>query len=537
MAVTLTDQAFVKRIVAAGNDQLWYEDAMAAGTMVELVAARDDIDTSDQLVLFELDQKVFVVNGENLKVADFKNTKIATSAIGSHYPDPGNILTGGTSNAQMVVEYITAKTGAVTIYGKRTTTATFVSGETVTGTDDDSNTISFKLSADEVAPPHWYDWTPYANDTTNYGSLPDTAYLGCRYRGRAVLSGNPDYPFQFYMSREGNPFDFNFYQTDAQAAAAGGSGDLGTLGDMVRALIPQGDDALMFACAGSATVLRGNPMDGGYMEQVNSKIGMFGQNAWTFDADGNLYFWGTGGVYYSPKGFGAFENVTSERYPDLIQDEGADPSTHRVVVGYDPGQQGIQISVTKLIDGSSSSYWLDLRTKALFPDSFQTLHGAYSMFYYDANDTDNKCLIVGCTDGYMRWFDSTAKSDDGSAIDSFVDYGPIQLGSEPDGEGIVFSVDAELGGGASGGAESDSDNVTWRLWTDDSADGINEKLDANVTPNIGGTFTAPGRRRGQSVKRKIKGVYAGIKLRNNTVGESWAFEKMIVGTRSTGRKK
>lgn len=535
--VTLDEKALVKRIVAAGNDQLWYEDAMAAGAMVELVAARNDVDTSDQLVLFELGQKVFVVNGAKLKVADFRNVKIATSAVGSHYPDPGNILTGGNSKAQMVVEYITAKSGAVTIYGKRTTTETFASGETVTGTDDDSNAISFTLSADETAPPHWYDWKPYANDTAAYGTLPGKAYLGCAYRGRAVLSGNPDYPNQFYMSREGNPFDFNIYATDAQRATAGGVGDLGMLGDMPRALVPHHDDALMIGCANSVTVLRGNPTDGGYLDHVNAKIGVFGQSAWTFDADGNLYFWGTGGVYHSPKGFSAFENITSERYPDLIQDEGADPSTHRVVFGYDPGQQGIQISVTKLADGSSSSYWLDLRTKALFPDDFQTLHGAYSMFYYDANDVDNKCLIVGCTDGYTRRFSATAKNDDGSAIDSYVDYGPIQLGSGPDGEGVVFSVDAELGGGASGGTELDSNSVPWRLWADDSADGVNEKLSANSAPNVGGTFTAPGRRRGQSVKRKVKGVYAGIKLRNNSLNESWAFEKMIVGVRPTGRKK
>lgn len=526
------------RLATVGYDQFWYEDIdVAAGTMVELVAARDDIDTSDQLVLFELYQKVFVVNGANLKVADFGNTKIATAEIGSHYPDRGNILTGGTSNAQMVVDYITSKTGAVTLYGTRTTTATFASGETVTGQDDDGNAISFVLSAAEVAPPHWYDWKPYANDTAAFGELPDKAYLACAYRGRAVLSGNPDYPNQWYASREGNPFDFNFVATDAQRAVAGGTGDLGQLGDIPRALIPYRDDSLMFGCAGSITVLRGNPADGGYMEQINSRVGVFGQNAWTFDADGNLYFWGSGGVYFSPRGFGPLTNITEERYPDLIDDEGANPSTHRVILGYDPRESGIQIAVTKLSDGSSSGYWLDLRTKALFPDSFQNTHGAYSMFFYDANDTDDKRLIVGCMDGYMREFDADAKSDDGHAIDSYVDYGPIQLAPRPDQEGIIYSVEAELGSDESSGTTADSDNVTWRIWTDESADQINKKLASNATPNIGGTFQAPGRRKGGAVKRKVKGVYAGVKLRNNTLDESWSFEKMIVGTRPTGRVK
>ena len=535
--VKLNGLDLTNQIVVTGNDQLWYEDAMAAGTMVELEAARDDIDTSDQLVLFELMEKIFVVNGANLKVADFSNTKITTTDVGANPPDRGNILTGGTSAAQMIVDFITADSGACTIYGKRTTDETFENGETVTGTDDDSNAISFVLNAAEVAPPHWYDWTPYANDTATYGTLPDKAYLGCVYRGRAVLSGDPDYPFQWRASREGNPFDFDLTATDAQRATAGGTGELGQLGDVIRALIPWKDDALAFGCANSFVVLRGNPADGGYMDTVGNGIGVFGQTAWCFDESGQLYFWGPGGVYRATPGFGSIQNLTVKSYPDLVEDEDANPATHRIVFGYDPRQDGVQISVTKLADGSNSCYWLDKRTGGLYPDEFNSLHGAYSMMFYDANDPAYKHLLIGCTDGYIRRFDPTATSDDGVAIDSFIDYGPIQMTSDPQIEGVLYSVEAELGGGGASGTETDSNDLTWRVWVDRAADAICEKLDANTTPNIGGTFKAPGRCRGAAVKRKVKGVYAGFKLRNNTLDEAWAFEKLIVGVRPAGRAK
>lgn len=526
------------RIVAAGNDQLWYEDIdVAAGTMVELVAARDDIDTSDQLVMFSLFQKVFVVNGSKKKVADFGNVKITTANITGNAPDRGNILTGETSGAQMVVDFINTDTGAASIYGMRTTDATFVTGETATGTDDDDNPISFTLNANEVAGPHWYNWTPYANNEAAFGKLPEKVYLGCPYAGRAVLAGNPSYPYQWYMSRQDNPFDWNYVATDVQRATAGGSGNLGQLGDMVRALIPWKDDALAFGCANSFIVLRGNPTDGGYMENIDTRIGVFGQDAWCFDSDGDLYFWGSGGVYKSSRGFGTLTNLTAQTYPDIVDIEQADPTTHRIGFGYDPRNEGIEISVTKLSDGSNSCYWLDLKTGGFYPDKFDNEHGAYSMAFYDANDPDYKHLLVGCKDGYIRRFGKTSANDDGLAIDSYVDYGPIQLADQPDHEGLIFSVEAELGGGGAGGAEPDSNNVTWRIWADRAADAINEKLDANAAPNIGGTFQAPGRRKGGAVKRKVKGVYGGIKLRNNALNESWAFEKLIVGIRPAGRAK
>jgi len=82
MAVSLTDQQAYRRLVAAGNDLLFYEDIdVAAGTMTQLAASDGDIDTSDQLNIFEAYGKVFVVNGSNLKVADFINVKITTTDI------------------------------------------------------------------------------------------------------------------------------------------------------------------------------------------------------------------------------------------------------------------------------------------------------------------------------------------------------------------------------------------------------------------------------------------------------------------------
>lgn len=531
--VTLNDRGTVRRIVAAGNDEVWYEDAaMGAGEWVELTAASGTIDTTDQLEIFSAFGKTFFVNGANRKVMDHQNTKITTLNVGANPPDRGNILTGGTSGAQMVVDYITTTSGACTIYGWKTTTADF-GAETVTGTDDDGNAISFTGTA-EVAPPHWYDWTVYGGDTANYGTMPAKAYLGALSGGRCVLSGNPSYPHQCPASAAGNPWDWNIYQTTADRAVLIGTGASGTIGDITRALIPVRDGQLVIGCATSIHILIGNPADGGQMVDLNG-VGIFGAHSWCLDADGNLYFWGTGGIYRLAKGSAQLENISQTVMPDLIDDIGADPSTHRVTLGYDFARVGIKICITLLANGSSTNYWLDLKTLGFFPDSHANTHGVYSQFYYDANDPDYKGLLLGCKDGYVRVHDDAEANDDGAAIDSYVCFGPIP--SAEDGrDGSISGIDVTLAGGASGGSEADSNNATLKVYADDVAETVVEQLEANGAPKVAAAFAGPGRKSGGKCRRSVRGAYAGIRIGNNTVSQTWGMEKIQIDGGSPGRR-
>jgi len=534
MAVTLTPTITYKRLIAAGNNEIWYEDInMAAGEMVELTAANGDIDTSDQLQMFEAYQKVFIVNGSNLKVADFSNAKITTDNIGSHPPDKGNILTGGTSGAKMVVDFCTSLSGAAAIYGYRMTDATFTNGtftngETVTGTDDDGNSISFTLNANETAPPHWYDWTPYGNDTNSYGSMPEKAYLGCLYRGRCVLSGNPNYPYQWYMSRQANPWDWLYTANDAQAPVAGGNSDAGKIGDIIRCLIPYKDDYLIFGCANSIWVLRGDPCEGGSIDEVDRTIGIFGSQSWCFDNVGSLYFWGTGGIYRLPVGFGPIEHISSLYMPKLVDDEAPDPSTHRVLMAYDRQRNGILICITKLSDGTNSNYWYDLKTGGFYPESYPTECGAYSLLYYDALDKNYRDLLVGCKDGYIRKFDESAKDDDSgpsdTAISSYATLSIIKLTEEDDKEGKITSLTFELAGGASGSDFSDTDGLSYEIHVGDDAETVLEKIRNGDTAFASGTLTGPGRT--NRIRTRARGAYLGLKLYNSTASQTWAINRI-----------
>jgi len=536
MVVSINERAAIKRLVAAsGANEIWYEDLdVAAGTMTELTTTGETIDTSDQLNMFEAFQKVFVVNGAKLYVADFVNYKLTHTALTTPHAK-GDVLTQATSTATMVVDFTdTAKTHT---YGY-VTSGTFNTDNEVTGSGSGT---AFTPSA-STAKPHWYGWTVYQGDTTTYGTMPAKAYLGCLYRGRCVLSGNPNYPHQWYMSKIGDPWNWLYTSTDPLTAVAGNNADAGEIGDIIRALIPYKDDYLIFGCASTIWLMTGDPAHGGSIDEIDGTVGMYGANSWCFDGDGNLYFFGTNGIYKIPLGFRSVENLTEVSIPNLVGDEDIAPSTHRVTMGYDRKRHGILICITKLSDGSNSNYWYDLRLKGFYPESYPDECGAYSLFYYAANDNDYADLLVGGKDGYIRKFDETSagKNDDAgasgnTAISSYVVY-PIQhLTQDNDKEGKLTSLTIELAGGASSGAFGDTDGVSYEIHVADDAETCIENIKDGDTAFTSGTLSGTGRK--ARIRTRVRGAWLGIKFYNSTASETWAVNKIFGEIKEGGRIK
>ena len=536
----LEKRATVRRLVATGNDTVYYEDLdVAAGEMTELTTTGEAIDTSDQLNIFEAFQKVFVVNGAKLYVADFVNTKITDDNGFTNKPARGDIVyQAGTDAATMVVDYIHGTDKVM--YGY-VTSGTFEVTTAITSAVGGAGDEIFPSPVAPVSNPHWYAWTPYDNDTTTYGSMPAKAYLGCLYRGRNVLAGNPAYPHQWYMSKIGDPWNWVYASTDPLTAAAGNAADAGETGDIVRALIPYKDDYLIFGCASTIWVLTGDPAAGGEIDEVDLTVGMFGANSWCFDGDGNLYFWGTAGIYKIPLGFRSIENLTEISLPDLISDEGADPSSHRITMAYDRKRHGILICITKLSDGTNSNYWYDLKLKGLFPESYPNECGPYSLFYYAANDTDYTDLLVGCKDGYIRKFDDTAKDDNtGSSstdpISSYVVW-PIQhLTEDNDKEGKLTSLTIELAGGAGANGSNtfpDTDAVSYDIHVGDDAETVIEDIRDGATPFTTGILSGTGRK--ARIRTRARGAYLAIRFYNSTATETWAVNKIFGEIKEAGK--
>jgi len=516
---------------------------MAAGTMTLLAASADDIDTSDQLTMTSAFQKVFVANGGNLKVADFINTKLTTGDVkpaGKVYPTSGTVLTGDNSGAKMIVDFCTVSDGAGYVYGYRTTTETFEDTEKAEGTvvtpTGLAGDVSFTLTADETAGPHWYDWKVYSADETYFGTMPNKAYLVGVYRGRLVLAGNPEYPNQWYMSRVAKPFDFLYGADDPMSAVAGNNADAGQCPDIVRSIISFHDDYLIFGCASTMWILRGDPVAGGSLDNLSDTTGMFGSNSWCFDDDRNLYFWGSGGIYKIESNFSGITNLTETLLPDLINDESADTSTHRITMAYDEKRHGLIICITVLATGVNSNYFYSFKTRGFFPETYPEECAAYSLLYYDANDPDYSDLLIGCKDGYIRKFLSTAKDDDigatDEAISSYVTY-PIAPLAEPDMNGKLTEMVFDLAGGAAAGGFSDTDGITYSLYKGKDAETVLEDIIDGADSFKTGTLTGTGRK--NKIRTKMRGAYMGLKLSNSEDSETWAVNKVLFDSKVAGR--
>jgi len=584
----VVNKNYSKKLVAIGNNEVWYESS--ARTMAELSDANNTINCGDFISTIEAYQKIFIVNGEIKKVIDFTNTKITTGDIkptDKVIPLKGTVLTGGTSTASMVVDYIDASDSTCNVYGYRTTTATFANTETVTGTVTTTNDVTFVLNANEDAPPHWYDWTVYSGDATNYGTMPTSSSLIALYRGRIVINDDNN-PHAWYMFKVGDPWKCKYdYDTDGDLSAVTyTSTTVGVIGDINSAFIPYKDDLFVFGCANSIWILVGDPLGSGQLAKVTGTTGVRGSRAWCIDNKSNLYFIGSDGFYQMPisQSYSPPENISKIPLPNLIADLDLDNSLHRVTVSFDPIKYGIVISRTLLSDGTNTGYWYDLTTKGFYPESYPTSCGVFSTVYYPATDDTYKKFLVACNDGYIREFDNSTKDDATTASTSEIDsYFAVvnRLSQDEDTEGKMTWLNGVTAGGGTGGDFSDTDEVTYSLYsgndaettlekmkaetdwadatvyavgdlviynsteyicitahTSDAGGPPNEEPDTNTTDWLATAFaTGTWSGSGKQTKNRIRmrGSWYGLKLRNNTASETWAINNLYCDIKPAGK--
>jgi hypothetical protein len=534
MTISIDQHKTNRYLVAAGNNTI-YAEGDVAGTLTQIAGLT--VDTTDNLNMFSGSQKAFIVNGKNLKIADFANTRLSVATMTTP-PSRGSIIQQAGSDAAMSVDFVNAS--KTKIYGFTTTDDEFDTSGALTdqsGNMSPANPVpSAVLEASDA--PLGYSWTPYPVGST--GSLPAKAYLGAWYRGRAVLSGNPEDPHQWYMSRQLNPFDWGYVANDAQTPVAGTDADAGKVGDIVRALIPFHDDYLIFGCATSMHYLQGDPAVGGEMHSIDDFGGMYGAKSWCFDKRGDLYFVGTDGISRIKKGTINIESLSQLSIPLLLEDEAVNPATHRIVCGYDKRRDGVVIAITLLADGSNSNYFYSIRAEGFFPETYPEQCGAYSMIYYPSNISANSDLLVGGRDGYVRNFSDAAKDDDigGSdqAIDSRCLMPIVDMNVDDDnGRGRLMSTTLTTAGGRANGEFKDTDGLTMDIHVADGSETLVEDVIDGATPLHTETVSGPGRQ--LRFRGKARGKWLGILIKNNTAAQSWALGKLSVEDKLAGRIK
>lgn len=284
------------------------------------------------------------------------------------------------------------------------------------------------------------DWTEPSGGLTATGAkypgglTPTNCFLCCNWRGRFVLAGDSNNPQNFYMARTGNPFDWDFSQTDPAAAVAGNLSESGQIGEPIVALIPYTDDYMLIACTNSLWMLQGDPADGGSIVRVSDQMGLVSPNSWCIDPAGTLYFIARGGLY-SVRPIWEFYQP-----PQLLSGETYDQYFQQIINGsyyismqWDVDAKYMHIFASPTDDATVGTHLIfDQRNGGLWPQQYPLNMGPTATVRYAANNVNGgqRAILLGGWDGYIRQWTATNLTDDGGTISAYAVLGPVKPGPE-----------------------------------------------------------------------------------------------------------
>lgn len=252
--------------------------------------------------------------------------------------------------------------------------------------------------------------------------------LACTWRGRLVLAGDSGSPQNFYMSRAGNAFDWNYGATDAQAAVAGNLSTSGSIGEPITALIPFSDDVMMIGCTHSIWLLQGDPAQNGTIVPISSNVGVVGANGWTKDSFDALYFLGTDGLYTVRPLWEQWQPPKLLTGMNLDQYFAALSTSHSLItLVWEEDAHYLHLFATPIDDVTVGTHLIwDTRNEGLWPQQYPLVAGpTASVLWYSDGNPVNRGVLLGGWDGEIRRLDQVALDDTGDTINATLTFGPF----------------------------------------------------------------------------------------------------------------
>ncbi len=375
-------------------------------------------------------------------------------------------------------------------------------------------------------------WDPFKGTAETWKAKRGTIPPRCSgiefWRGRIVLFGDQEFPGAAYMARLGEPDDFDFgAPTRVQTRAVSlGATLIGAIPDRMTGFIPYDNDNAIILADGSLWRLSGDPGDpqgGARLDRISAVVGGAFGRAWCIDPWGRIWFVGRRGGLWLMAGLGAMpERVSIGRIERRL--EAVNQSTHYFRLAYHYDQSGIAVAVMPFGDaGAVTEHFfvelVDDRTAAFWPDELAALEKQMtSLLIVDGDAPDDRRLLIGCQDGFVRFMDLQADDDDGTPVEAFCRMGPFHLGERGREIGTVrlHAVFAH-----------DQDGVAWSLYASSNPD-------LPGPPKVSGTFP-PGRT--SAVAARALGSYVWVELAQSAPGQSFALEHLRLEYRIAGRQR
>jgi len=360
---------------------------------------------------------------------------------------------------------------------------------------------------------------------------PTYCSLACNWRGRLVLAGDPSAPQNFYMSRAGDPSDWDYSQVDSAAAVAGNLSQAGKIGEPITALIPYTDDYMLIGCAHSLWMLEGDPADGGSIVMVSNQMGIVGKDAWCISPDGTLYFVASGGLYsvkpiwefYQPPQL-LSANTLNQFFQTIpwnltITSMVWDADLHYLYMFFTPvsGQAGIHLVFDSRSEGG------------LWKAQFAATNGPFSScLYLSDNSPGNRAVLLGGWDGYIRQTKTTALDDDGQLIACSVTFGPWH----PSPEASLLSATTIDMGELAAGASSTAFAATAYIAAGPDAFSVTEGSAHSST-----AVAISLDRRQKTFRQRFRGGWFSLRLANGVSSTYFSFESATLEFKPAGRNR
>jgi hypothetical protein len=197
------------------------------------------------------------------------------------------------------------------------------------------------------------------------------------------------------------------------------------MGDVITSLCAYNDDRLIFFGDHSIYLMNGDPCAGGKLDLVTDTIGGVWGKCWARDPYGTVYFVSNKmGIYAYTPGQQLPQRI-SQPIEQLLQE--VNTGEVGIRLGWDDRYQGLHVFITGLLEPAPATHlFFEWRTQSWWKQKFKSnYHNPLCCCIFDGNLPDDRALLIGSWDGYVRSFSPTATKDDGIVIESSVVLGPF----------------------------------------------------------------------------------------------------------------
>jgi WD40 repeat protein len=336
-----------------------------------------------------------------------------------------------------------------------------------------------------------------------YGKLPEDSNGGFtgleRWGNRLLAFGLEDDPSNFYFSARANPFDWKPVVGQSGAAVTARLGPTGLFPEVLVAAIPYNDDLLVLGGDHTLYQLSLDPAVDGVLNLISDTVGIAPGRAWCRDGYGSVYFFGNNGGIYRLSLNGPPQRISNRTIDQRTVD--IDVANSIIHLEWDAKRQGIWVFVTSKLALHTTHYYYDFRTEGWFPVKFVTRHmNPNAIIVRDQDSAQDRRILMGGNDGYVREFSDELLSDNGTAFAKHFVIGPWtpqQMGGR---SLAIDSMDVSLG------RES---QAYMELWVaDDPESAVTRGQVAFQTEVFGGEINCSCPRiRGRAIGMKVSSAF------------------------------